>query len=50
MNRITKETWDLWYENIAWMCFHFKQDSEQAAEEIMKYLAGEGAFELIEDE
>ncbi len=43
VNTITKETWDLWLDNIDYIINH-SDTSEKASEEILNYLEGEGAF------
>ena len=50
INRITKGTWDLWVENMAYLMRSADPDKqyEDIAEDIMQYLENEGAFDLVE--
>ena len=51
INRITKDTWELWQKEIA---YHIrneeKSNADFTAEEILKYLEDEGAFTLVEED
>lgn len=50
MNRITEDTYKLWYENIAWMIDGaIEGEQKDIAQDILDYLQDEGAFTLIED-
>lgn len=51
INRITRETWDAWAEQIAYYIdTRRQQKAKDTAAEIMIYLEAEGAFTLIDDE
>lgn len=49
INRITHETRELWWDNIVYLIDNAK-GSESAAEDILEYLEGEGAFAVIDDD
>ena len=44
-NVITKETWELWADNIEYLITH-EEDEGKLAYQILTYLEGEGAFTL----
>ena len=50
INRITKETWELWAENIEYIIDHTEKGKEGSeAYNILKYLESEGAFTVIDE-
>lgn len=49
VNRITQDTWDLWWRNIMYLNDN-ADDPETAANDILNYLEGEGAFTLIKED
>ena len=51
VNYITKDSWELWKDNISYIIYHSpKSDPDNIAESILDYLQGEGAFDIIKDE
>lgn len=48
-NWITKDTWELWAENIEYIIDHTEEKGTEAYH-ILTYLEGEGAFTLKEEE
>jgi hypothetical protein len=47
-NAIVKETRDIWWQEIA-NIIYCSESSESAAEDILIYLEGEGAFTVVDD-
>ena len=48
INRITRETWEQWYEEIIYIIQN--NESDNAANNILNYLQDEGAFTVVDDE
>lgn len=47
-NAIVKETWEIWWNEIT-NIIYCSESSESAAEDILVYLEGEGAFTVVDD-
>lgn len=47
-SQITQDTKELWWDNIRYIIENTKE-AEKASEEILNYLEGEGAFEVVKD-
>lgn len=47
-NAIVKETRDIWWNEIT-NIIYCSESCENAAEEILEYLEGEGAFTVVDD-
>ena len=46
-NRICKDTWDSWEDNIDFLIDN--TDRDEVADAILQFLQDEGAFTLVED-